>query len=509
LRHLHVLPREAAEATDKATEDLHPHSDAIEEAASALPPLPGRILLLGFGCIGSAVLPLLTKRFGIPPDRIAILTACDRGAAQAHGAGVSHETIPVTPENAAELLKSRLQPGDVLLNLAVEVSSAEVADICLASGVHYLDTAPEPWAGGYSVPRSPFVERCTYGLLQQTRAVATRHGRSAPTSLIGSGANPGLVSLFIKRALINLAASHGIAPRAEGFGLPETQPEWASLAQRIGVKAIHINESDTQYSITPPSPGRATNTWSVAGLLAEAYLPSELSFGTHEAEVPADGHFHAGPISGSIYLSRPGVANHLRSWLPGIGQYRGFLISHPEAFTIADFLTVRDEAGRILHRPTVLFAYRPCDAARRLLNGALGADFRIGAEEKSPMIEDVGGGAETLGVLLMGQTGRSYWYGSRLNALEARQIAPYNNATTLQVCAGVVAGLSWMLENPRRGLCEPEEIDLRRGLAVARPYLGQLFGTWTCWHPPGVRCPAMPSETSRPNPWQFADFRVT
>jgi homospermidine synthase len=480
----------------------------VQAEAALLPRFGGRILMLGFGCIGLAVLPLLSDRFGISPDRIVILTACNRGAEQAAEAGIAREELPVTPQNFVELLGPRLRPGDVLLNLAVEISSAALADFCLARGVHYLDTSPEPWKGGYIDPRLPYVERCNYSLRRSILAVAARHGPQAPTALIGSGANPGLVSLFVKRALLNLAAALGVAASPQSQR-EWAQPEWAALAQRLGVKVVHITESDTQHRAAPRQPGEAVNTWSIGALIGEAHLPSELGFGTHEAALPPDGHHHDGPDCGSIYLERPGTATLLRSWLPGIGQFGGFLIAHPEALSIADFLTARDDRGVAQHRPTVLFAYRPCDDARLLALDCLGSDFRLKTTAQAPMIEDVIGGAETLGVLLMGQEGRAYWYGSRLEATEAKRLVPHNNATTLQVCAGVIAGLTWLLENPRRGLCEPEAIDVHRGLAVARPYLGEVFGSWTRWHPALKRYLALPSRIDRQDPWQFANFRIS
>lgn len=41
----------------------------------------------------------------------------------------------------------------------------------------------------------------------------------------------------------------------------------------------------------------------------------------------------------------------------------------------------------------------------------------------------------------MGGAKEAYWYGSRLSIEQARQLAPCNNATSMQVAAGVVAGM--------------------------------------------------------------------
>ena len=67
-----------------------------------------------------------------------------------------------------------------------------------------------------------------------------------------------------------------------------------------------------------------------------------------------------------------------------------------------------------------------------------------------------------------------YWYGSRLTIEETRRLAPYNNATSLQVTAAVLGGLVWAIENPQSGIVEADQLDHERVLDVARPYLGEL-----------------------------------
>ena len=113
-------------------------------------------------------------------------------------------------------------------------------------------------------------------------------------------------------------------------------------------------------------------------------------------------------------------------------------------------------------------------------------------------------GIDELGVLLYGHAKNAYWYGSQLSIEETRALAPYQNATGMQVTSAVLAGMVWALENPdrrhRRGRrngfpplpgnpaavsrpgdraitptgrrsttgpdCFPEDIDTRRSLAV-------------------------------------------
>jgi len=59
--------------------------------------------------------------------------------------------------------------------------------------------------------------------------------------------------------------------------------------------------------------------------------------------------------------------------------------------------------------------------------------------------------------------------GSQLSIDETRDIAPYQNATGLQVTSAVLAGMVWALENPDAGIVEADEMDCcHRGLDLAQ-----------------------------------------
>ena len=95
-------------------------------------------------------------------------------------------------------------------------------------------------------------------------------------------------------------------------------------------------------------------------------------------------------------------------------------------------------------------------------------------------------------MLLYGHAKNAYWYGSQLSIEETRELAPYQNATGLQVTSAVLAGIVWMLENPDRGIVEADEMDFRRCLEIQRPYLGPVIGHYTDWTPLTGRGRAVP-----------------
>ncbi|MFP3607206.1 saccharopine dehydrogenase C-terminal domain-containing protein, partial [Paraburkholderia sp. SIMBA_053] len=108
-------------------------------------------------------------------------------------------------------------------------------------------------------------------------------------------------------------------------------------------------------------------------------------------------------------------------------------------------------------RPTVHYAYRPCDDALLSIDEFAGRGWRM-QDNKRIMRDEIVDGADELGVLLMGNDKGVYWYGSRLTTPQARRLAPHNTATSLQVVAGIMGGIVWALENPRAGVVEPDDI---------------------------------------------------
>jgi homospermidine synthase len=457
-------------------------------------------VIVGFGSIGQGVLPLLLRHIDMRPEQITIITAEPRGDAEAAEYGVRFIEEALTRENYRSILEPRLGPGDVLLNVSVDVSSVALIELCQERGALYLDTCTEPWAGGYTDPNLPPSARSNYALRESSLILRDRYS-DGPTAVITHGANPGLVSHFVKQALIEMARDTGRDP-----SIPANRRAWGELAEVLGVKVIHVAERDTQIPATPKEPGEFVNTWSIEGFINEGSQPAELGWGTHERHFPADGKRHDFGCGSAIYLMRPGAATRVRSWTPLEGPYLGFLITHGESISIPDFFTLRD-GDRVRYRPTCHYAYHPCDDAVLSLHEFAGKNFQL-QSRKRLIVDEIETGIDELGVLLMGCERGVYWYGSRLSIAEARRVAPHNNATSLQVTAPVMAGVIWAMENPNRSVVEPDEMDFQRILEICRPYLGELIGVWGDWTPLNDRERLFPEDLDRDDPWQFKNIRV-
>jgi homospermidine synthase len=462
---------------------------------------PGRIVLVGFGSIGQGVLPLILRHLGLPAERISIVSADDAGQEEAAGFGVKFVKQRLTRENLRRTLDPLVGRGDFLLNVSVDVSSIALIRYCWEKGAMYLDTCIEPWPGGYTDPTIPLAKRTNYAMREEALGLRTGNAR-APTAVLTHGANPGMVSHLVKQALLNIATDLGLDAT-----VPGNRTGWAELAQRLGVKVIHVAERDSQVSSIPKEPNEFVNTWSVDGFVSEGSQPAELGWGTHERNFPRDGRRYDFGGGAAIHLAQPGVDTRVRSWTPINGPYHGFLITHSEAISIADYFAVRKDT-QTLYRPTVHYSYHPSDAAVLSVHEFCGRAYQI-QDRRRIMMDDISKGIDELGVLLAGHKKNAYWYGSQLSVEQARALAPHNNATSLQVTSAVLAGMVWAMENPNSGIAEPEDMDFQRALAICTPYLGPVVGRYTDWTPLTDRERLFPEDLDQTDPWQFKNVRVS
>jgi homospermidine synthase len=431
--------------------------------------IDGPIVMIGFGSIGKGTLPLIERHFTYDKTRFVVIDPEDKDRKILDDRGIRFVHESVTRNNYRQLLTPLLTAGGgqgFCVNLSVDTSSVDIMELCNEIGALYIDTVNEPWAGFYFDSKLGPEARSNYALRETTLAAKRKRKAGSTTAVSCCGANPGMVSWFVKQALVN-----------------------------------------TQRAKNPKPMEVFVNTWSVEGFISEGMQPAELGWGTHEKWMPKNGHKHKTGCQAAIYLEQPGANTRVRSWTPTAkGQY-GFLVTHNESISIADYFTLRN-GRKVGYRPTCHYAYHPCNDAVLSLHEMFG---RAGARQEEVYIldeHDIVDGIDELGVLLYGHKKNAYWYGSQLSIDETRDIAPYQNATGLQVTSAVLAGMVWALENPKAGIVEADEMDYRRCLEVQMPYLGPVIGTYTDWTPISGRPGLFPEDIDKRDPWQFKNVLV-
>ncbi len=200
--------------------------------------------------------------------------------------------------------------------------------------------------------------------------------------------------------------------------------------------------------------------------------------------------------------------SQVRSWAPRAGTFHGFLITHNEAISISDYLTLHGDDGAPVYRPTVHYAYHPCDDAVLSIHELAAHEFQGTMTEKL-IVDEIVSGIDELGVLLMGHSKNAYWYGSALDIGTARARAKYNSATSLQVTSAVLAAVVFAIRNPTLGLLESDDLPFEEILAIAGPYWEPMVGQYTDWNPLHNRGVLFDEpDLCREDPFQFSNIRV-
>jgi homospermidine synthase len=464
----------------------------------------GPIVMVGFGSIGKGTLPLIERHIAFDRAKFVVIAPDDDDRRLLDDRQIRFVHAAVTKENYRDMLAPLLAGGPgrgMMVNLSVDTSSVDLMAFCKDIDAFYIDTVIEPWPGLYTDRTLTPEARSNYALRESVLDLRRRRPGGI-TAVSCCGANPGMVSWMVKQALLDVARDLGAV-----CDEPRTREDWARFMQRVGVKGIHIAERDTQRAREPKPRGVFVNTWSVEGFVSEGLQPSELGWGTHEKTMPPGGRRHDFGCGAAIYLLRAGAGTRVRSWTPTARAQHGFLVTHNESISIADYFTLR-ENGTVAYRPTCHYAYHPCDDAVLSLHEMAGAQWK--RQETWHILDehDIVDGVDELGVLLYGHAKNAYWYGSQLSIEQTRALAPYQNATGLQVTSAVLAGIVWMLENPQRGIVEADEMDFRRCLEIQRPYLGEVFGSYTAWTPLEDRGGLFPETVDESDPWQFSNVLV-
>lgn len=445
-----------------------------------------KILIVGYGSVARCLLPLLFKHLSIPSNHITIIDSKDKTDELAPWIkkGIKFFQRTITPLNLARVLSEHLSSGDVIIDLSWNIECIDILAWCHENNVLYINSSVENWDPFANISTQSPYEKSLYHKQEKIRAMANRWNGPQTTAIIDHGANPGLVSHFMRKGLVDIACTmlqdNKVSKKIK-LSIEEhlSREEYAHLSKTLEVKVIHISEHDTQITNNPKQNNEFVGTWSIEAMHEESLAPAEFAWGTHETSIPLFATF-APSNKQQIFLSQMGMNTWIRSWVPD-EEIIGMVIRHAEIVTISHSLSV-EEKGKIVYSPTVNYAYMPCNESivslheLRCRNYELQSNVRI-------LNDEITDGADKLGALIMGHRYHAWWTGSILSIHKARKLIPHQNATTLQVAIGVIAAFMWMIQNPNQGVCMPDDLPYEPILATARPYLGEFISKPVDWNP--------------------------
>lgn len=322
-----------------------------------------------------------------------------------------------------------LCPGDIVIDLTSCTGTKDIVKEVSSLGACYISTALEGW-NGYMLPMSEMVRNV--GTLRE------KIGRGCPTCILTHGMNPGMVSHF---AIIGLSLMSHI--------------------DKVRLKNLYITEIDTQR--LPPG---SKPTLAVPQLTVNRPLMGKTILSTWGPQNFVD-EMNSTPYyvkNGRTFHGKRRAFNTIETssiYDPeskAIVPYEGYVVTHEEAFTINNYLRKKGYG----EKQTVAFIYKPTESS---LVSFLKKGYPMKHGERKGMLIKGEGmtGYDTVGVLLESSTGRRIWVG---NSCDSSSLFPFSktlqarnhNATTVQVAAGVLAGLSVIFKNSQLGFLYPEDI---------------------------------------------------
>jgi homospermidine synthase len=476
-----------------------------------------KILFVGYGAVAECTLPILFKHIKVPAKNVTVMDFANRAEKLRKwtAKGVRFVRDRVTEDNMGTLLAKHVGPGDLLIDLAWNIDACELLTWCREHGVRYINTSTELWDPYAMGPDAHPTTKTLYWRHMNLRRMMAKWKTKGATAVIEHGANPGLISHFVKQGLIDIGQSQladktVTGRKAESIAELIRTRQFNHLSRALGVKVIHCSERDTQITDQPKQVDEFVNTWSIEGFREEGTTTAEMGWGTHEKQLPKHAYRHKEGPKNQICLAQMGINTWVRSWVPDY-NILGMVVRHGEAFTISDKLTVW-EGRKAVYRPTMHYAYCPCDEAISSLNEMRGYNYKLN-ENQRIMNDEITAGADILGALIMGHAYNSWWVGSDLSIEESRRLVPHQNATTMQVAISVVAASMWMMECPNEGIRVPDELPHDYILKIAKPYLGKWISKSSDWTPLKGRDQTF-VKYNKPDldlrdPWQFKNFLVT
>jgi len=442
--------------------------------------------MIGCGCLAKTMLELW-KLEKIVIDKIIAIdpVECELWVKEMYPQ-MEYKCMALTKKNLVATLKPLLESKPFVFDLSVDVDCIPIIKLCRDMGCIYLNSSIESWGD-----KTPWILNTTdkglydRSLYKRQMEVEKLLGtKKSSTILTNHAQNPGMVSSYVKRGLIDYAKKHGSQEDkqlAKGLDSGKIkQTEFCKLAKSLGLEEVHISEIDTQkfdpkFSKKLEHEFWFYSTWSPTGFWAESLDPVQMGWGSNRD--PKEGYKPTvGEGNVRIFPTR-GMDAKCKSVTLGLkGEQipvNGMLIPHAEADTISSFLT--DGA----YSPSVFYVYQPSSLALESLDCLRKAKYHPPPPEKCYAMrnDDVLSGFDSVGTLLLFKDGKAHWTGSVVSVEFSRGLGfRHSNPTIVQVGAGVWGAMKWIENNHKRlGYLEPEDLDYKQILKYAMPYLGRFY----------------------------------
>lgn len=426
---------------------------------------PHQIVFVGFGAVARCLFELLPIKepewIGLP---VVIVDPrkdlMDDPIIKNGGKYTNQITLinePLTRDNLSTFFDKYVLREAVVFDLSYRINTCEIVSECNKRQCIYANTSIDEWEEGVVEDwEEDDMEKYSLAYMREHLREKCKH--HSTTAILNHGMNPGLVSHFSKHAIKTLYA--------QIYGEKE-EKDYSIMAKKLGLTTIHISERDTQKTHLQVSEKRLINTWSVKGLFDESIDPVQISWGSHEDQ--SFEWFDESHIRkyGQVFIPIRGMQMKLRSYEPMGGHLIGSCIPHAESASLSKLIN-RDD-----YRISVYYVYNLPDVAKVSTHHmeSLNDDYDYYVLKAKDIKQ---GGYDSVGCLMFFE-GKRIWIGAVQPVERAMKLNPEINGTCLQVAVSILASVKWGLENPNKGIIDPEDIDSEFVLKYCDYWMGDFI----------------------------------
>ena len=457
----------------------------------------GKIVQFGFGAVGKSFYEKVRKEIKFDENKYYVITANkEEFTAYVNLGGMVANFIvaEIAKDNFEQVFSKYLNEGDLLIDFADTVGTKDICKWCAEKNIMYINTGEADWPENwYSIFNENLKKQEIKAYYQNINE------KNKYPIVLQHGNNPGLVSHFVKAGL-EYIVNNQYKKNKEIKELIKHN-KFNEVAQKIGLKMIHVNDIDLQKINETYNKDTLYNTWCVDSFFFEMLSEATFDIGTDEKITYTDDCKLLDNVNGFIEFKNLAIDKKCKTIYPN-GKFNGFLVPHEETITIAKSLEVRQN-NKTIYRPSVMFIYSPCEYARKYFETAKIGEYvdskvpkQLDAESKDEEIivrgykypknativykENIESGTEYVGVLLLGNNFNPVWVGNRIEIpylYKHEKDSYWQTPTITPVAMSALSAVCWMIKNKDKGgIYFPEDIpDYKYIIKTAEKYISKTI----------------------------------
>ena len=439
----------------------------------------GKIVQFGFGAVGKSFYEKVRKEINFNENKYYVITTNkEEFTAYVNLGGMVANFIvaEIAKDNFEQVFSKYLNEGDLLIDFADTVGTKDICKWCAEKNIMYINTGEADWPENwYSIFNENLKKQEIKAYYQNINE------KNKYPIVLQHGNNPGLVSHFVKAGL-EYIVNNQYKKNKEIKELIKHN-KFNEVAQKIGLKMIHVNDIDLQKINETYNKDTLYNTWCVDSFFFEMLSEATFDIGTDEKITYTDDCKLLDNVNGFLEFKNLAIDKKCKTIYPN-GKFNGFLVPHEETITIAKSLEVRQN-NKTIYRPSVMFIYSPCEYARKYFETAKIGEYvdskvpkQLDAESKDEEIivrgykypknativykENIESGTEYVGVLLLGNNFNPVWVGNRIEIpylYKHEKDSYWQTPTITPVAMSALSAVCWMIKNKEKGgIYFPEDI---------------------------------------------------